>query len=180
MRTEEENHYMEQKIDRVVVDTSTGEILNREGDKVRIVRKESIEHLKSVTSMEGRQFYKGYVEELRLILPKLSQAEKSFLMSLSPNIIYYSCLLAFPNGHELNIGNMTQLSGYSKKTVIKLLQSLKEKDIVYRGTNSRNIQWYMNPWLFSKGHTSNKVLKSMFKNYYIQHKGCKWKDLGDF
>jgi hypothetical protein len=57
---------------------------------------------------------------------------------------------------------------------------LLKKDIIYRGKNSENNQWFVNPWLFSRGSTINKVLKTMFQNYHIRTKGCRWKDLGDF
>lgn len=167
-------------MERALVDTKTGEVLNEPGDKIRLIREESIDYLKGQKTWESHAFFKGYVDELRKVLPTLDKNEKSFLMSLSPYISYFDCHLQWSNGKDITIDGMTRISGYTRKTVIKILASLLEKDIVYRGKNSTSYQWFVNPWLFSRGNTINKVLQTMFKNYYIHTKGCKWKEMGDY
>ena len=60
-----------------------------------------------------------------------------------------------------------------------MINGLIEKDILYKGRNSRNVQYFANPWLFCKGNRINKVLKTMFKNYEIRTMDkTKWKDWG--
>jgi hypothetical protein len=168
----------------VVVSLNTGEVLNREGDTVRIIRKESKEAYKKLQDNPvepwNYSFFKGNVDELRKVLPLLDKNEKSLLMSISPYISYRDCHLQWSNGKDIDVDAMSRISGYCKKTVNEILKSLKKKDIVYHGENSKSFQWFVNPWLFSRGSTINVVLKTMFKNYYIHTKGCKWKDLGDY
>jgi hypothetical protein len=163
---------------RAVVSTDTGEVLSdiRDGDRLRIIRKESIDSFKSREEW-GEQFFKGYVAELRHVLPTLEQSEKSLLLSIAPYVSYFDCHLEYPNGRDMTFSGIVEATGYSKKTVIGILRSLVDKDIMYRGHNSKNNQWFVNPWLFSRGNTINKVLKAMFKNYYIRTKKCRWKDL---
>ena len=164
-------------LERAVVDINTGEILNNPGDRVRIVRKESVDYLQNNADWTDNQFFKGHVNELRLVLPTLSKAKKSLLMSISPYISYYDCHLQWSNGKDLDISAIVRISGYSRKSVIEILRSLVDKDIMYRGKNSASYQWFVNPWLFSRGQTINKVLMTMFKNYYIMSKKCRWKNL---
>ena len=167
-------------MERAVVDTRTGEVLTKDGDRVRIIRKETVDYLSDKADWTTGGFFKGYVGELRKILPTLSQSEKSLLMSVAPYVSYFDCHLEYSNGKDVDINGIVRITGYTKKTVIGILKSLVDKDILYRGKNSQNYQWFVNPWLFNRGSTINKVLKAMFKNYYIHTKGCRWKDLGDF
>ena len=72
-----------------------------------------------------------------------------------------------------------EISGISKGKISSVINGLVEKDILYKGKNSRNVQYFVNPWLFCKGNRINKVLKTMFKNYEIRTMDkTKWKDLG--
>lgn len=151
----------------------------KDGDRVKVTRKESIDHLKNRKRWNDQLFTKGYINELRKVLPTLEPREKAFLMSIQPYISYFDCHLQYSNGKDIAIKNLVAITGYSRKTVIAILGSLVEKDILYRGKNSKNYQWFVNPWLFSRGKEINKVLKTMFQNYYIHMFGCKWKDLGD-
>ena len=71
-----------------------------------------------------------------------------------------------------------EISGISKGKISSVINGLVEKDILYKGKNSRNVQYFVNPWLFCKGNRINKVLKTMFKNYEIRTMDkTKWKDL---
>ena len=59
----------------------------------------------------------------------------------------------------------------------KVIRSLIDKDILYKGKNSKNVQYFVNPWLFCKGNRINKVLKTMFENYKIRTYGVRWGEL---
>jgi len=39
------------------------------------------------------------------------------------------------------------------------------------------VQYFINPWIGSRGSKLNKVLRTMFKNYYIRTIGKKWSEL---
>jgi len=68
----------------------------------------------------------------------------------------------------------------SRGLLYETIKSLAKKDIIYRGKNSKNRQYFVNPWLFCKGNRINKVLKTMFKNYRIKILGGKqWKYVKD-
>ena len=172
---------------RAIIDLDTGEIneLNA-GD--RIQRKSSIDAFNRIKQKQNQtqdwsevmeSFYKGNIDELRKNMTKLDIYEKAFLFSIAPYVGYEDCCLKYPsNGKELKYESLVEITGISRAKLQSVINSLIEKDIIYKGKNSRNNQYFVNPWLFCKGNRINKVLKTMFKNYQIQiFGGTKWKDL---
>jgi len=164
-------------IDRAVVNLNTGELKKLHQDD-RIIRKESIDYLKNTEVWDMKHFYKGNIEELKEINKTLNSSEKAFLFSIIPYISYKDCLLCYSNGKDIKQDDLIKITGLSRKTIYRTMETLRNKDIIYRGKNSKNNQYFVNPWLFVRGNTINTVLKTMFKNYkiYIKNK-TKWKDL---
>lgn len=175
-----------------VINPNTNETVNyiNKGDK--IVRKSSIESFKNIKEQESKEtcvrwdmkeFYKTNVEEMQLISKELSQSEKAFLFSITPYVSFDDNLLQIGKGKKaVDIGteDLIEITGISRSTLYSTIELLASKDIIYRGKNSRNKQYYVNPWLFCKGNRINKVLKAMFKNYKIRCKSnTLWKDLDD-
>ena len=124
-------------------------------------------------------FYRGNIEEICKVMKDLDVYEKAFLFSIAPYVGYEDCCLKYPsNGIELKFETLVDISGISRSKLSTVIASLVEKDILYKGKNSKTTQYFVNPWLFCKGNRINKVLKTMFKNYQIQVKdGTRWKDL---
>lgn len=175
-----------------VIDPNTNETVNyiNKGDK--IVRKTSINAFKELKKVETKdtcvnwnikEFYKTNTEEMQLIIKELSQSEKAFLFSITSYVSFDDNLLQIGKGkHAVDIGteDLIDITGMSRSTLYATIESLASKDIIYRGKNSRNKQYFVNPWLFCKGNRINKVLKTMFKNYKIRCKdNVEWKDLND-
>lgn len=176
----------------LVVEANTGEITSELYPGDRIVRKTSVEsYKKNIKKNEKndnneeiefiywntKSFYKVNVAELRLWLDDLSQAEKAFLFSIAPYISFDDCHLQYGNGVDIGTEDLIKITQMSRGLVYKTISSLIEKDILYKGKNSKNRQYFVNPWLFCKGNRINKVLKTMFKNYKIRSKGnIEWKD----
>lgn len=163
-----------------IVDLETGEIINKakKGDKVKITRKESIEYLSQFQTWKIEHFYKGHTDEIRKLMNELSTNEKAFLFSVAPYVGYDDCCLKYPNGNDIITKHLIDITGLSKNRLYKTVKSLVKKDIIYKGENSKTRQYFINPWLFCKGHRVNKVLKTMFKNYKIRIYGnTKWMDL---
>ena len=122
-------------------------------------------------------FYKGNISEIRAIMQELDTYEKAFLYSIAPFVSYEDCCIKYDNGKELTFDALSEISGISTGKLSKVIKSLIDKDILYKGKNSKNTQYFVNPWLFSKGNRINKVLKTMFKNYKIRTLGLRWKEL---
>jgi hypothetical protein len=168
-----------------VVSKSTGEITTDlyEGD--RIVRGSSRKSYKNKVEVSPEydkwnleNFLKTHIAEVRLWMDELSQAEKAFLFSIVPCISFEDCHLQFDNGADIGTEDLIKVTGLSRGLVYQTIESLVKKDILYKGKNSKNRQYFVNPWLFCKGNRINKVLKTMFKNYKIRVMGGKkWKDV---
>lgn len=181
------------KDDRLyVIDPETKDIRNyiNKGDK--IVRKTSIDAFRNIKEQETKDiceswkmkdFYKTNSEEMQLVSKELSTNEKAFLFSIVPYISFDHNSLQIGKGKKaVDVGteDLVEITGMSRSIVYSTINSLVDKDIIFRGKNSRNMQYYVNPWLFCKGNRINKVLKNMFKNYKIRSQGgVAWKDFDD-
>lgn len=173
----------EKKIVAYLVDPTNGEILNNvyEGDKIQ--RKQSTEYFKKQIEWkeskkdEGGTFeewamdsyFKGNINELKLINDELSMTEAGFLHKMIPYINYKHCCLCHSNGKDISIENMAEITGLTERSVYRVVDDLRKKDILYKGKNSEGYQFYVNPWLFIKGDAINVVLKNMFKHYEVRH-----------
>jgi len=162
---------------RAVCDTKTGEVVSelREGD--RILRKESIDAFKQ-HNKDGRSFIKGNTAEMRKLTPLLSMNERAMIFSLMPYTAYQTCLIQYPNGKDIGLQEIIKISGMCRNTASETIRRLSAKDVLYRGRNSRNNQYFINPWIVYRGAEFNIVLSEMFKNYRILSRGgIQWKDL---
>jgi len=110
-------------------------------------------------------------------MKELNVYEKAFLYAIAPYVGYEDCCIKYDNGKELNFNTLSDITGISTGKLSEVIKGLIDKDILYKGKNSKNVQYFVNPWLFCKGNRINKVLKTMFKNYYIRTLGKKWSEL---
>jgi len=164
--------------DRLVVNFDTGEVINEMHGKDHIVREATAEYLSQTSEWKIEHFYKGNLSEINQWMMDLSPNEKAVLFTVSPYVWYEDCCLKRSNGDMLTFDNIVELSGLSRGAVSQTLNSLIKKDILCRNMNSKERQYFMNPWLFCKGNRINKVLQTMFRNYGIRvYGGIKWKDL---
>jgi hypothetical protein len=176
-----------------VVSKATGEIVTELYDGDSILRKESKEAHKKFEDAKNESkkasetlvwsmtnFMKMNTVEVRLWMDELSQAEKAFLFSIVPCVSFDDCHLQTHSGEDIGTEDLLKIVNMSRGLLYETIKSLAKKDIIYRGKNSKNRQYFVNPWLFCKGNRINKVLKTMFKNYKIKILGGKqWKDVKD-
>jgi len=162
----------------VLINPDTGEKMGevREGDV--ILRKNSIDYLDSCHVWKVEHFYKGNAAEMKKLMKELTPNEKVLLFSIAVYVGYEDCCLKHDNGNELTTKDLVMLSGLGRSTTFETINSLIQKDILYKGRNSsKNRQYFINPWIFCKGNRINKVLKTMFKNYKIRVLGgTQWKN----
>lgn len=161
-----------------VIDNKTGEVLTELYDGDRIVRKKSLEKLHSVRDWKIEHFYKGNLREISKWMKDLSTNERAMLFTLTPYIGYDDCCLKHENGDMVTFDFIVSISDMGRATVSRTIVSLIRKDILYRGRNSRERQYFINPWLFCKGNRINNILQTMFRNYRIRVcQGVKWGSL---
>lgn len=161
-----------------VVDKETGEYVTeiKKGD--RIIRAKTDEYLDDTQEWQLEHFIKGNIKELNMIMQELSTNEKAFLLSIAQYIGYEDCCLKYSNGNDITTDDIVKIVGMGRSTAFETINSLIKKDILYKGRNSKNRQYFVNPWLFCKGNRINRVLKTMFQNYRIRSMGNKkWKDI---
>jgi len=162
----------------IIVDEQTGEIVDEIHPGDRILRKESVEYLEHYQVWHLENYYKGHAPELKKIMPELNAYERAFLFTIATYVGYDDCCLKYPNGNDITSEDLVKLTGFSRDKVFETIGSLIKKDILYKGKNSKNRQYFINPWLFCKGNRINNVLKTMFKNYRIRVLGgMQWKNV---
>lgn len=163
-----EDYMGEEKSKALVIMSGTGEIVGELNEGDRILRKESVEFLANTEEWRMENFYIGNVDEIKQWMNDLSTLEKAFLFSIVPYISYDDCHLTYKNGRDIGTEDLVVISGLSRSSTYDVIRSLVQKDIMYKGENSKCKQYFINPWLFCKGNRLNKVLRTMFKNYRIR------------
>lgn len=162
----------------IIIDPDTGLQTGyiAEGDK--IIRKASMDYLNNTDEWRIESFVKGHTAELKKWMDDLSSLDKAFLFSVAPYISYDDCHLQHLNGNDITTSDLIDVVSLDKTRLHQVINSLISKDILYKGKNSKNRQYFVNPWLFCKGNRINRVLKTMFKNYRIRVLGgVRWCDL---
>lgn len=162
---------------RIVIDSDSGEKLTDINPGDRLVRGKTVEYLSTTQEWKLEHFYKGNLQEIKKWLTDLSPNEKAILFTISPYVGYDDCCLKHENGNMITFDCIVELSGLSRSTVSEVMNSLILKDIIYKGKNGKERQYFVNPWLFAKGNRINKVLKTMFRNYRVRVVNKKWKDI---
>jgi hypothetical protein len=169
---------LENKKVGLVVNPDTGEIINEINAGDRLLRKTSVEYLNNTQDWKMENFFKGHTGEIGNWIKDLSVNERAFLFSIVPHIGYEDCCIKYSNGRPLGTEDLVKVTYMPRSTVYEVLVSLTKKDILYRGKNSKERQFFINPWLFCKGSRINKVIRTMFRNYRIRVLGgVKWKNL---
>jgi hypothetical protein len=160
-----------------VVDDN-GQVVTQINEGDRILRKKSVEHLSDTHVWKIDNFYKGNIEEVRKQLESLSTYEKAFLFTIVTYIGYEDCCIKHDNGNCMGFDGLVALARMGRTKTQETINSLIKKDIMYKGRNSKGIQYFVNPWLFCKGQRIQNVLKTMFKNYRIKvMNGQKWGEI---
>lgn len=152
---------------RYIIDED-GAILSELGDGDRIVRRSSLDAKEKIDEQEAI-YYDSFcilnIKEYKAVMKELSNSARLIFSQLVPYTQYTTCLLAHSNGKPLSTRKIIEITGLSKNTAAKALSELVGKDLLFRGRNSREVQWYMNPYIVHRGNVQSKVLKTMFRNY---------------
>lgn len=85
---------------------------------------------------------------MKLISKELDKNEKAVLLSVLPCVQYSTCLICHVNGKSIGTEDMAEITGLGRSATYDTLASLVEKDILYRGKNSREVQYFANCSLF--------------------------------
>lgn len=147
-----------------------GVILNtiKEGDKVKIVRKETLDFIKSEDDLieinKGEPFIKIYPNVIDCLLNEdLSSADYKIIFICMKYLRYDSGAVMYENnGNFLSQKDIIALTKLGKKTVYNSIEKLVSKKILHKGVTGKEYQLFMNPFIFMRGTKVNKTLCSMF------------------
>jgi predicted transcriptional regulator len=118
---------------------------------------------------ENEPYVKMFRKQFASLALELSSSEFAITIILTEYISYETGLIKKHSGTPIDMQDIEEFTGFSKKTVIKAMQKLLSKKIVFRGRtgNSENdpYQFYANPHIFFRGRYINPTLIAMFKDY---------------
>ena len=149
-------------------DFLTGEINEiREGDSVKILRKESKDYLCTTMSIDKReendytiQFTCNSTKLYRL----LGASNYGLLSYLMQYVSYKNCELRHHNGALLTNNYITEELEISRKTLFNGIETLCDYEILSKRKEGRNIVYIMNPFICMKGNKIDTTIYEMFKN----------------
>lgn len=152
-----------------IIDKETGEVVReiKQGDSIKITRRESKEFLKENVKLNDKEsFIKFYTNILDdLVSEKLTSAEFNIVLICLKNLNYSSGAVAFKNnGNFLTPQDFVKRTKLSERAVKYAIKNLVDKKILHKGRTGREYQLFVNPYIFMKGVYVNKTLKDMFKN----------------
>ena len=155
----------EKKPDRFVCDYETGADAGELYPGDRIVRKQSADYLqRTVELMRDEPYTKVYNRPMFSLAKSLTGSEMQMVYFLLPFLSFESGMLKTRNGQPLTRKLISDKTGLSINTVDRLLQGLKEKQVIGKHVVGREVQYFMNPYLFMRGKRINKTLQDMFRN----------------
>ena len=156
--------------DRLVVGrvvNNNGEIVNelRQGDRMSVLRSNSIDYLNSTVELnKNKPYVKAYTKPLFALSRILTGTECQFANYLMQYISYNTGILAHENGRKLTRNYMVQETGLSLKTIDRILCSLVEKRVLGKHKTGRDICFTANPYIFMRGSRVNSTLAKLFEN----------------
>ena len=151
-----------------IIDITTGEVINeiREGDKVKITRKESLKHISNNVEINDKErfikFYTSILKDLRE--EKLTQAEFTIVTVCLEHLSYLSGAVKYENNGEfLTPQDFEKITGLSERTIIRSINRLVSLKILHKGKTGKDYQLFVNPFIFMKGAEVNRTLYDMFR-----------------
>jgi hypothetical protein len=111
------------------------------------------------------EFIKIFPDELNRIAFNLTGAETLTLMRLLCYIDFISGMLKKQDKTPLANADIISITGFSKVTVIEIMDNLVIKRVLSRNKVGRAYQYFANPYIFFKGRYINPTLIAMFKDY---------------
>ena len=169
---------VEKDVGAYLVDAETGEITREfnEGDRLKIIRSESIEHLKKeqLKFNKGKSFVKLYDEVIPYLVDYLSGPELKYILSMAQHISYKDCVLRRTNNNlsdPIKASEFCAIHGYNYSTGKKIFSTLKKKGVIaYVETGTilsdyvGNVDkiYLVNPYIYFRGCEINETAKSVF------------------
>ena len=155
---------------KALIDIDTGELLTeiRHGDKIKIIRAESLACIGddngTVRINQEEDFVKVYTRSLFEISKVLTGIENQLMNYLITYMSYNTGIFADGQGRIIRRSRMAEETGNDERTIDRILEGLIRKQVIGKHRTGRMVCFLGNPYIFMKGSMVNKTLKKMFEN----------------
>jgi hypothetical protein len=150
---------------RAVINLETGEVVHEMQPGDRILRKQSVDYLRSTVEINKDEPYaKAFIKPMFQLARSLSGPELQMVYFLLPYISYESGILMHSNGRQLTREAISDNTGLGLKTVDRIIKALYDKKVIGKHISGREVHYTVNPWLFMRGKRINRTLYEFFKS----------------
>lgn len=127
------------------------------------VRDDSVKPWKQGKS-DPNLFIKIFFNELQYAVDtyEITNAEKSFLLQLSPFLLWERNLIVASDGKVMNQNAIMKTLGMDRKTIYKHIKNLERKKMLIRIWASKSCYIVVNPYIMYNGRNINKQLATLF------------------
>jgi hypothetical protein len=153
------------KLQNAIINTDTGEIIDYVNEGDTIFRKESKDFLLGKAKIKYDSFGIYDDAELQALSEELDVFTFGVIAKLMCHLKYESNMLAYKNGKPITAEGMAKMLKISRAKTYSVISKLIDLDVICKVKNSRENQYYMNPFLAYRGKYVQKVLSDMFRNY---------------
>lgn len=171
---------MSQENNRILLDTTTGEVLAefKENDRLKLSRAEQDEYLKShiIDFNRDKSFVKVYDEVVPLLEKYLTMPEFKLAICLMPHVSYEDCIIRETKDRRskiLSIKDLAEIHDWKYDYLRKIISSLKKKGVIGKhetgnilyGYNGRYGTVYtVNPFIYFRGSDMITPVYSFYVN----------------
>lgn len=147
---------------RIIIDKNTGEIIGELERGDRIIKKNSVDYLKSTTDFNDCKFIKMQYSFFD-ILDELSSNELKIFCKLARYTRYGSGKITYDNGKEMSTNDIAKEFGVGERNMQNILKKLCDKEMICRKKNKKSYFYYMNPFICLKGNRIDLELIKTFE-----------------
>jgi hypothetical protein len=153
------------KMDRLVINPETGEILTVLVDGDRIIRSRSIDALSELENApKNETFTKLYHKIVPLMVEcDLSASELMIFMHLAVNLRYLSNVAKYPNGKLINRNNLQSDLHLSEPTIKRAIYRLVKFGLIVEALTLEGKVFIVNPYVVAVGDKINKTVYDLFR-----------------
>jgi hypothetical protein len=149
--------------------SADGELLDEfgEGDRVKVLRENSLKHLarqsELIEFLPKSSYVKIYTDPLHELKRSLTGVEMLFVIGLLEFISYETGILQHCNGRVLNRKGIAEITGSDVKTVDRIIAALVKKEVFGRHKTGKTVCFTVNPYLFCRGRMVSKTLMKLYE-----------------
>ena len=151
---------------RVIIDTESGEVLQKLNQGDRVLRKESSEYLSGLETIPKHETFSKLYHAIfpALLESNLTASEFIIFMHLATNLRYKSNVAKYSNGKLITRDNIRRDLQISEPTVKRAIRGLITHGLLVEVSCKEGKVFVVNPYVVMVGDKVNKSMFDLFRS----------------